>query len=88
MAEMPPTEWARRLGASPPKRMVASWPGSSIGPAEYKVAVRCIAPAGRLPSLVLDALAKVTTRAATFALDRKSPIQSSARTEQDQRKGR
>ena len=25
-------EWARRLGASPPKRMTASWSGSRVGP--------------------------------------------------------
>jgi len=36
--------WARRLGASPPKRMAASWSGSDAGPTEYKVAARCYAP--------------------------------------------
>jgi hypothetical protein len=33
-------EWARRLGASLPKRMTASWSGSCAGPTEYKVAAR------------------------------------------------
>ncbi len=33
-------EWARCLGASPPKRMTASWSGSRVGATEYKVAAR------------------------------------------------
>ena len=32
-------EWARRLGASPPMRMTASWSGR-YGPTEYKVVAR------------------------------------------------
>ena len=44
-------EWARRLGASPPKRMAASWSGSRVGPTEYKVAARSFAPDGGLPSV-------------------------------------
>jgi len=31
MASMPSTEWARRLGASPLKRMAASWSGPTWG---------------------------------------------------------
>jgi hypothetical protein len=46
---MPSTEWARPLGASPPKRMIASWPGP-YGSTECKVAARAFAPAGGLPS--------------------------------------
>ena len=46
---MPSTEWARPLGASPPKRMIASWSGSH-GSTECKVAARAFAPDGRLPS--------------------------------------
>src|SRR4029077_12233521 len=44
MASMPSAEWARRLGASPSKRMTASWSGSNTDPTEYKVAARCFAP--------------------------------------------
>jgi hypothetical protein len=76
MADVPPTEWARHLGASPSKRMVASWSGSSLDPTEYKVAARAIARKARLPSLVLDAIAKSQARA-TFSLDTKIPIQGS-----------
>ena len=50
MASMPSAEWARRLGASPSKRMTASWSGSNTDPTEYKVAARCLAPNGGLPS--------------------------------------
>jgi hypothetical protein len=39
-----------RLGASPLKRMTASWFGSHADPTEYKVAARCFVPNGRLPS--------------------------------------
>jgi len=46
-------EWARRLGASPPKRITASWSGSSVEPTEYKCAARSFAPYGRLPSVRL-----------------------------------
>jgi hypothetical protein len=77
MAAMPPTEWARFLGALPPKRMAASWSGSPADPTEYKVAARAIARKARLPSLVRDALANLQPRPATFSLDRKSPIQGS-----------
>jgi len=38
--EMPSEECARRPGASPLKRMAASWSGSHVGPTEYKVAAR------------------------------------------------
>ena len=40
MASMPSPEWARRLGASPPKRLAASWSGSRVDPTEDKIAVR------------------------------------------------
>src|ERR1700758_4688538 len=36
MASMPSAEWARRLGASPSKRMTASWSGSNTDPTEYR----------------------------------------------------
>ena len=68
---------AHHLGASPSKRMVASWSGSLLDPTEYKVAARCFAPNGRLPSIALDALANISTYTRIFPLDRKSPIQSS-----------
>jgi hypothetical protein len=74
---MPPTEWARFLGALPPKRMAASWSGSPADPTEYKVAARAIARKARLPSLVLDAIVNPQPRVTTFSLDKKSPIQSS-----------
>ena len=44
MASMPSARWARRLGASPLKRMTASWSGSLADPTAYKVAARCFAP--------------------------------------------
>lgn len=50
MAPMPSAEWARRLGALLPKPFTASWSGSPADPTEYKVAARCFAPQGRLPS--------------------------------------
>jgi hypothetical protein len=34
----------RRLGALPPKRMIASWSGSHADPTGYKDAARCFAP--------------------------------------------
>ena len=40
MASKPSPEWARHLGASPLKRMAASWSGSDVDPTEYKVAAR------------------------------------------------
>jgi hypothetical protein len=49
MALVPYREWARRLGASPLKRMIASWSGSRMDPTEYKVVAR-IAPRSGLPS--------------------------------------
>lgn len=44
-----PLEWARRLGALPPKRMIASWSGPSTGPTEYKGATRSLACQRRAP---------------------------------------
>jgi hypothetical protein len=35
-------EWARRLGALLPKRMVASWSGSSTDPTGYKDAAQVL----------------------------------------------
>jgi hypothetical protein len=40
----PCPEWARRLGASPQKRIVASWSGSRMDSTEYKVAARASRP--------------------------------------------
>jgi hypothetical protein len=40
LAFMPTTEWTRRLGASPQKRMTASWSASGVDATEYKVVVR------------------------------------------------
>jgi hypothetical protein len=49
MALVPYREWARRLGASPLKRMTASWSRSRVDLTDYKVAAR-IAPRSGLPS--------------------------------------
>jgi len=49
MASMPLGEWARRLGALPPKRMTASWSGSHADPTEYKDVAQCFAPRWRAP---------------------------------------
>src|SRR5215469_4750690 len=46
-----------RLGASPPKRIAASWSGSDAGPTKYKVAARCFAPKWRAPLGSYSALA-------------------------------
>src|SRR3954468_18508888 len=48
----------RRLGASPSKRMAASWSGSDVDPTEYKVAARDYAPMAGSPRFVLMRLAK------------------------------
>jgi hypothetical protein len=37
MASKPSAEWARHLGASPLKRMAASWSGSDMDPTEYRL---------------------------------------------------
>ena len=44
MALKPYPEWTLRLGASPQKRMVASWSGSCMDPTEHKVAARASRP--------------------------------------------
>src|ERR1700688_1328426 len=47
----PCPEWARRLGASPRKRIVASWSGSRMDPTEYKVAARASRPSVGSPRI-------------------------------------
>jgi hypothetical protein len=51
MAAMPLGEWTRRLGASPAKRMTASWSRPYVGSTEYKRGSRdCSRPmAGSCP---------------------------------------
>jgi hypothetical protein len=49
MASKPSAEWARHLGASPLKRMAASWSGSDMDPTEYKVAARETRPTAGSP---------------------------------------
>jgi hypothetical protein len=76
----PSLEWAHRLGASPLKRMAASWSGPDAGPTEYKVAARYYAQNGRLPSVRTAATAtEIRSRqnrpAATNQLDIEIPIQ-------------
>ncbi len=51
MALKPCPEWARRLGASPQKRIVASWSGSRMDPTEYKVAARASRPSVGSPRI-------------------------------------
>src|ERR1700675_3003906 len=51
MALKPCPEWARRLGASPQKRIVASWSGSCMDPTEYKVAARASRPSVGSPRI-------------------------------------
>jgi hypothetical protein len=43
-------EWTRRLGASPAKRITASWLGPNAGSTEDKLAAHMTAPNGELPS--------------------------------------
>jgi hypothetical protein len=50
LALMPSPEWARRLGASPQKRMTASWSASGVDATVYKVVVRVAHTDGGLPS--------------------------------------
>jgi hypothetical protein len=52
LVAIPYREWARRLGASPPKRMTASWSGP-WGPTEYKVAARSLARRAGSPRFVV-----------------------------------
>ena len=78
--DIPIQEWAHRLGASPLKRMAASWSGPDAGPTEYKVAARYYAQNGRLPSVRTAATAtEIRSRqnrpAATNQLDIDIPIQ-------------
>jgi hypothetical protein len=54
MASKPSPEWARHLGASPLKRMVASWSGSDIGPNRIQGCGARDAPDSGLPSDRLD----------------------------------
>ena len=51
MALKPCPEWGRRLGASPQKRIVASWSGSRMDPTEYKVAARASRPSVGSPRI-------------------------------------
>ena len=51
MALKPCPEWACRLGASPQKRIVASWSGSRMDPTEYKVAARASRPSVGSPRI-------------------------------------
>ncbi len=61
MALMPLEECARRPGALPPKRMVASWSGPHAGPTEYKVAAQARARHGGLPSVRFAGLVLIDT---------------------------
>ena len=56
LAPTPQGEWARRLGALPPKRMVASWSGSSTDPTGYKDAAQCCPRRRTHPSDLLNVL--------------------------------
>jgi hypothetical protein len=56
LAPTPQGEWARRLGALLPKRMVASWSGSSTDPTGYKDAAQVLTRDGGLPSDLLNVL--------------------------------
>src|SRR5258707_12584882 len=60
MALKPCPEWARRLGASPQKRIVASWSGSCMDPTEYKVAARASRPSVGSPRINYRELRTIT----------------------------
>ena len=51
MALKPCPEWACRLGASPQKRIVASWSGSRMDSTEYKVAAQASRPSVGSPRI-------------------------------------
>ena len=52
LAPTPQGKWARRLGALPPKRMVASWSGSSTDPTGYKDAAHVLPATAGSPDLL------------------------------------
>ena len=80
MALKPCPEWARCLGASPQKRMVASWSGSCMDPTEYKVAARSIAPERGLPSDQLYRTSNNEGHRVAVTLDTKVLIQGCVKT--------
>ena len=53
-SDTPQGEWARRLGALPPKRMIASWSGSSTGSNRIQGRGASVARDGGLPSDLLN----------------------------------
>ena len=56
LAPTPQGEWARRLGALPPKRMVASWSGSSTDPTGYKDAAQVLPATAGSPRMLSECI--------------------------------
>ncbi|GLS36968.1 hypothetical protein GCM10010869_25600 [Mesorhizobium tianshanense] len=67
LATMPSGEWARRLGALPPKRMDASWSGSSTDPTEYKVAAHVLRATAGSPRILSNQAGWLKRKAAQMA---------------------
>src|ERR1700733_2229178 len=80
MALKPCPEWARRLGASPQKRIVASWSGSRMDPTEYKVAARASRPSVGSPSDQLYRTSNNEGHRVAVILDTKVLIQGCVKT--------
>jgi hypothetical protein len=79
MASTPSPEWARRLGASPPKRMVLHGPG----PNGFNRIQGCgarDAPDSGLPSDQRPATSSAGEQSDGLALDRREPIQGCVKT--------
>jgi len=77
MASKPSAEWARHLGASPLKRMAASWSGSDMDPTEYKVAARETRPTAGSPRINQT---RLDGQSDAKKLDTDIPIQGCAKT--------
>ena len=80
MALKPCPEWARRLGASPQKRIVASWFGSRMDPTEYKVAARASRPSVGSPRIKLYRTSNNEGHRVAVTLDTKVLIQGCVKT--------
>ena len=80
MALKPCPEWARRLGASPQKRIVASWSGSRNGPNRIQGCGASIAPERGLPSDQLYRTSNNEGHRVAVTLDTKVLIQGCVKT--------
>src|SRR5271170_7167547 len=80
IALKPSAEWARHLGASPLKRMAASWSGSNIGPNRIQGCGARDAPNSRLPSDQSKHASTIGEQSDAIELDTDIPIQGCVKT--------